>query len=231
MFGLTGSEANSIAAQKTYVELHDPNHRRENGELYMVVGTPGGSTIITSVFQTILNVYEHGMEMQAAVDALVSTTNGYLILWCLNPILLMRLLVQEMQAKGHTIEAKYSRIIGKVDAIHRKWKRTPRWVQTLEATMLQPPFNGFLLKEKMIEENCIEVQGARVHNLKNIDVKIPRDELVVITRPSGRKIFQPSIPFAQRDNVVTWKPFRPIFVNFLAIWNGQKSIKSTDFPP
>ena len=37
----------------------------------------------------------------------------------------------------------------------------------------------------MIEENCIEVQGARVHNLKNIDVKIPRDELVVITGLSG----------------------------------------------
>ena len=37
----------------------------------------------------------------------------------------------------------------------------------------------------MTEENCIEVQGARVHNLKNIDVKIPRDELVVITGLSG----------------------------------------------
>ena len=35
------------------------------------------------------------------------------------------------------------------------------------------------------EENCIDVQGARVHNLKNIDVKIPRDELVVITGLSG----------------------------------------------
>ena len=44
---------------------------------------------------------------------------------------------------------------------------------------------AFSEKEKMIEENCIEVQGARVHNLKNIDVKIPRDELVVITGLSG----------------------------------------------
>ncbi len=35
----------------------------------MVVGTPGGSTIITSVFQTILNVLEHGMSMQGAVKA------------------------------------------------------------------------------------------------------------------------------------------------------------------
>ena len=36
-----------------------------------------------------------------------------------------------------------------------------------------------------IEENCIDVQGARVHNLKNIDIKIPRDQLVVITGLSG----------------------------------------------
>ena len=34
----------------------------------MVVGTPGGSKIITSVFQTILNVVEHGMTMQEAVN-------------------------------------------------------------------------------------------------------------------------------------------------------------------
>ena len=33
----------------------------------------------------------------------------------------------------------------------------------------------------IVEENCIDVQGARVHNLKNIDIKIPRDQLVVIT--------------------------------------------------
>ena len=46
----------------------------------------------------------------------------------------------------------------------------------------------------MIEENCIEVQGARVHNLKNIDVKIPRDELVVITAIGQWKIF-PSLRY------------------------------------
>jgi len=37
----------------------------------------------------------------------------------------------------------------------------------------------------IVEENCIDVQGARVHNLKNIDIKIPRDQLVVITGLSG----------------------------------------------
>jgi gamma-glutamyltranspeptidase/glutathione hydrolase len=42
---------------------------RENGKLFMVVGTPGGSTIITSVLQTILNVSEFNMSMQEAVNA------------------------------------------------------------------------------------------------------------------------------------------------------------------
>jgi gamma-glutamyltranspeptidase/glutathione hydrolase len=46
-----------------------PTILEKNGDLFMVVGTPGGSTIITSVFQTILNVTEYGMGMQEAVDA------------------------------------------------------------------------------------------------------------------------------------------------------------------
>ncbi|MEL0275366.1 MAG: gamma-glutamyltransferase, partial [Flavobacteriaceae bacterium] len=69
MFGLTGSEANSIAPKKRMLSSMTPTIVEKDNQLYMVVGTPGGSTIITSVFQTILNVYEHGMDMQAAVDA------------------------------------------------------------------------------------------------------------------------------------------------------------------
>ena len=64
MFGLTGSKANSIALKNVCFTSMTPTIVEKNGDLYMVVGTPGGSTIITSVFQTILNVYEHGMEMQ-----------------------------------------------------------------------------------------------------------------------------------------------------------------------
>ena len=46
-----------------------PTIVEKNGKLFMVVGTPGGTTIITSVFQTILNVIEHKMTMQEAVSA------------------------------------------------------------------------------------------------------------------------------------------------------------------
>ena len=46
-----------------------PTIVEKNGKLFMVVGTPGGTTIITSVFQTLLNVIEHHMTMQEAVNA------------------------------------------------------------------------------------------------------------------------------------------------------------------
>jgi len=68
-YGLVGGEANSIQPGKRMLSSMTPTIVEKNGELYMVVGSPGGSTIITSVFQTILNVVEHGMNMQEAVTA------------------------------------------------------------------------------------------------------------------------------------------------------------------
>ena len=46
-----------------------PTIIEKDGKLFMVVGTPGGSTIITSVFQTILNVIEFNQDMQQAVSS------------------------------------------------------------------------------------------------------------------------------------------------------------------
>lgn len=69
MFGLVGGKANAIEPGKRMLSSMTPTILEKNDSLYMVVGTPGGSTIITSVFQTILNVVEHGMTMQEAVAA------------------------------------------------------------------------------------------------------------------------------------------------------------------
>ncbi|TDY11425.1 gamma-glutamyltransferase [Meridianimaribacter flavus] len=69
VYGLIGAEANSIAPQKRMLSAMTPTIVEKEGELHMVLGTPGGSTIITSVLQTILNVEEFGMTMQQAVDA------------------------------------------------------------------------------------------------------------------------------------------------------------------
>ncbi len=69
MYGLVGGEANAIAPNKRMLSSMTPTIIEKNGDLYMVVGTPGGSTIITSVFQTILNVIDFDLSMQSAVNA------------------------------------------------------------------------------------------------------------------------------------------------------------------
>jgi len=69
MYGLIGGEANAIHAGKRMLSSMTPTIIEKDGKLLMVVGTPGGSTIITSVFQTVLNVLAFGQGMQAAVAA------------------------------------------------------------------------------------------------------------------------------------------------------------------
>ena len=69
MYGLLGGEANSVQPNKRMLSAMTPTILEKDGKLFMVVGTPGGSTIITSVFQTILNVVEFDKSMQAAVSA------------------------------------------------------------------------------------------------------------------------------------------------------------------
>ena len=70
MFGLVGTEANAIAPQKRMLSSMTPTIVEDpEGRLFMVIGTPGGATIITTVFQVIMNVIDHGMNIQEAVSA------------------------------------------------------------------------------------------------------------------------------------------------------------------
>ena len=69
LYGAIGGEANKIEPGKRMLRSMTPTILEKDGKLFMVVGTPGGTTIITSVFQTIMNVVEFGMTMQQAVDA------------------------------------------------------------------------------------------------------------------------------------------------------------------
>src|SRR5690606_8879906 len=61
VYGLLGGAANAIQPGKRMLSAMTPTILEKDGQLFMVVGTPGGSTIITSVYQTILNVVDHGM--------------------------------------------------------------------------------------------------------------------------------------------------------------------------
>ena len=58
-----------MAPGKRMLSSMAPTILERNGELFMVLGSPGGSTIPTSVFQVILKVVDHGMGMQQAVNA------------------------------------------------------------------------------------------------------------------------------------------------------------------
>ena len=117
MFGLIGAEANSIAPGKRMLSSMTPTIIEQDGKLWMVVGSPGGSKIITAVAQTILNVYEFNMSMQDAVN-----TPRYHHQWLPDEITFepggfSEELKEELGARGYIINEKLTPIMGKVDAI------------------------------------------------------------------------------------------------------------------
>ncbi|WP_235297018.1 gamma-glutamyltransferase [Portibacter marinus] len=69
MFGLIGAEANKIEPEKRMLSSMTPTIIEKNGQLHLVLGTPGGSTIITSVLQVALNVMKFGMDVNSAVQS------------------------------------------------------------------------------------------------------------------------------------------------------------------
>jgi len=115
IYGLIGGEANSIEPGKRMLSSMTPSIVEKNGELYLVVGSPGGSTIITSVFQVIVNILEFDMDVQSAVDAarfhhqwmpdIIDYERGKLD----------SLLIDGLEDMGHKLRARSS--IGRVDAI------------------------------------------------------------------------------------------------------------------
>ncbi|WP_343584463.1 gamma-glutamyltransferase [Flavobacterium sp.] len=117
MFGLVGNEANSIAPQKRMLSSMTPTIVEKDGKLFMVVGTPGGSTIITSVLQTILNVYEYKLSMQEAVNAPRFHHQWLPDLITFEPNTFETKTIDTLKAKHYIINEKPTPIIGKVDAI------------------------------------------------------------------------------------------------------------------
>lgn len=116
-YGLVGSEKNAIAPNKRMLSSMSPTIVEENGKLRMVIGTPGGSTIITSVLQCMLNVFEYGMTMQESVskprfhhqwlpDDVMFEPKGF------DPMV-----ISKLKAKGYVPKEENFVIIGRVDAI------------------------------------------------------------------------------------------------------------------
>lgn len=117
MFGLIGAEANSIAPGKRMLSSMTPTIVEKEGKLWMAVGTPGGSTIITAVAQTILNVYEFNLSMQEAVNAARFHHQWLPDQLVFEPEGFSPELKSTLTAKGYIINEERTPIIGKVDAI------------------------------------------------------------------------------------------------------------------
>lgn len=69
VFGVVGNDANAIAPGKRMLSSMTPSLLVKDNQVELVVGTPGGSTIITSIFQVITNLFDFDMPLQQAVAA------------------------------------------------------------------------------------------------------------------------------------------------------------------
>ena len=116
-YGLVGFEANEIKAQKRPLSSMTPTIVFKNQKPYLVLGSPGGSRIITTVLQVVINVLEHDMNIKQAV---ISPRIHHQ--W-LPDVLLMEEgfssdTIDLLKEKGHTIRP--SRTMGSVQAIISK---------------------------------------------------------------------------------------------------------------
>ena len=116
-YGLIGSEANRIQPGKRMLSSMTPTIIEKDGKLKMVVGTPGGSTIITSVLQNIVNVLDYGMGMQESVSS-----PRFHHQWLPDNIRMEPKGFDEstkdaLRKKGYEILERESLVLGQVDAI------------------------------------------------------------------------------------------------------------------
>lgn len=117
LFGLIGADANAIAPQKRMLSSMTPTLVEKDNKLWMSLGTPGGSTIITSVLQTILNVYEFNMSMQQAVDAPRFHHQWLPDVVKVEATSFDAKTIKDLENKGYVIDYKNPSSIGTVDAI------------------------------------------------------------------------------------------------------------------
>jgi gamma-glutamyltranspeptidase/glutathione hydrolase len=115
MYGLAGGDANSIKPGKRMLSSMTPVIVEKDGKLYLIAGSPGGSTIPTSVFQTVVNVIDYNMDIQKAVDA-----GRFHHQWLPDCISYEKnkfdtVVLQDLMMKGHDLKPRES--IGRVNAI------------------------------------------------------------------------------------------------------------------
>lgn len=105
-FGLTGGEANAVQPGKKPLSSMTPTLLMKDDKVFLVTGSPGGSQIITTVLQTIVNVVDHGMNIQAATNAPRVHHQ-----WWPDELLVERTVSPDtialLRARGHTVTPTY----------------------------------------------------------------------------------------------------------------------------
>lgn len=115
MFGLIGGKANAIAPGKRMLSSMTPTIVEKDEQLYLVLGSPGGSTIITSVFQTIMNSIVFGMDLSEAIAAPKFHSQWLPDVIYLEEGRFTNKTIDTLKSLGHEIE--YFPSLGRVDAI------------------------------------------------------------------------------------------------------------------
>jgi gamma-glutamyltranspeptidase/glutathione hydrolase len=115
MYGLVGGETNSVQPGKRMLSSMTPVIVEKDGKLFLVAGSPGGSTIPTTVFQTLVNVLDFGMPVQSAVD-----TGRFHHQWLPDQLIyetnsLDSLVLAGLAGKGHELKSRSA--LGRVNAI------------------------------------------------------------------------------------------------------------------
>jgi gamma-glutamyltranspeptidase/glutathione hydrolase len=121
IYGLVGGNANAIQPRKRMLSSMSPTIISKDGELFMVLGSPGGSKIITSVCQVILNVIDHKMNIQDAVIAPRVHSQWLPDELVIEPLSLSTDVINNLTLKGHTI--RKGSFMGEVQAILLDSKR------------------------------------------------------------------------------------------------------------
>jgi len=103
VFGLVGNEANAIAPKKRPLSSMTPTIILKNGKPFIIIGSPGGSTIITTVLQVILNVVEHDMSIAEAVAAPRIHSQWLPDVIEVEPETITEFTQQGLETRGHTI--------------------------------------------------------------------------------------------------------------------------------
>lgn len=117
VFGLVGNEANAIAPHKRPLSSMTPTIILKDNKPYIIIGSPGGSTIITTVLQVILNVLENDMDILEAVASPRIHSQWLPDVIMIEENSISNAIKLELENRGHTVEIYHYKKIGSANGI------------------------------------------------------------------------------------------------------------------